>query len=265
MKLSFSTLGCPEWSLDEVIKNAVLYKMDGVELRGYGRQHISPEFSSREREEIKAKFEAKDLKIVCITGYTKFSMEDAKEREKNEKVLSLYLELCKDVGCKNVRTFIGRFPDNKNRNEVYDYIAYSINRVAHEKENSGVDILIELHDELCTGELVKPLLDRITAKNVGILWDVAHSWRAGEEPERTYAMVGNYIRHIHIKNEFRNKEGQIVHCLLGIGNVPIKKCRDLLMQNGYGGYYSLEWERAHHPEMPDLEVALADYCKVMVD
>ena len=33
MKLSFSTLGCPEWTLEQIAKTAGALKYDGVELR----------------------------------------------------------------------------------------------------------------------------------------------------------------------------------------------------------------------------------------
>jgi len=33
MKLSFTTLGCPDWSLEQIAKNARAFGFDGVELR----------------------------------------------------------------------------------------------------------------------------------------------------------------------------------------------------------------------------------------
>ena len=34
MKLSFSTLGCPAWSLDQIIRRAAEYGFDGIAFRG---------------------------------------------------------------------------------------------------------------------------------------------------------------------------------------------------------------------------------------
>ena len=34
MKLAFSTLGCPRWSLDKVIRAAGVYGFHGIEVRG---------------------------------------------------------------------------------------------------------------------------------------------------------------------------------------------------------------------------------------
>ena len=36
MKLSFSTLGCPAWTLDQIVKRAAQYRFDGIAFRGLG-------------------------------------------------------------------------------------------------------------------------------------------------------------------------------------------------------------------------------------
>lgn len=38
MKLSFSTLGCPDWSFDQIVENAHRMGYSAVELRGVGSQ-----------------------------------------------------------------------------------------------------------------------------------------------------------------------------------------------------------------------------------
>ena len=38
MKISFSTLGCPEWSFEQIIKSAREMGYEAVELRGVGNQ-----------------------------------------------------------------------------------------------------------------------------------------------------------------------------------------------------------------------------------
>ena len=37
-KLSFSTLGCPDWSFDEIVNFAVANNYNGIELRGIKRE-----------------------------------------------------------------------------------------------------------------------------------------------------------------------------------------------------------------------------------
>jgi len=34
MKLAFSTIGCPEWSWNEIMEAAIDMRIDGIEIRG---------------------------------------------------------------------------------------------------------------------------------------------------------------------------------------------------------------------------------------
>lgn len=44
---------------------------------------------------------------------------------------------------------------------------------------------------------------------------------------------------------------------------PLKEAIDALKTGGYAGYYSLEWEKMWHPEIPEPELAFADYPKAI--
>lgn len=260
MKICYSTLGCPDWNIKQIIDNAVKFDMDGVELRG--RHHVSPELPRNEKENIKEMFERSNLEIACISAYTRFSMENAQERHHNEKELMAYVRLAQDMGCRYVRTFIGKFPDLP-QEQVYDYVAQSLNRVAKAIDDTEVQVLIETHDFLCTAAMLEPLLRRMEHQNIAVLWDMAHSYRAGEALQTTFDIMGKTIRHVHLKDEYREENGQIIHCIPGEGIMPIQACVEILNTNGYKSYYSLEWERTWHPEMPPLEEALPVFSKIM--
>ena len=45
MKLSFSTVGCPDWSWGEIVAAASDLGYDGIELRGLGRELYTPGLS----------------------------------------------------------------------------------------------------------------------------------------------------------------------------------------------------------------------------
>lgn len=262
MKLCFSTLGCPDWNIGEIVNSAKKFNMSGVELRGHERQHISPEFSREERSQVKEIFMENSLEIACISAYTHFSMESLSERLKNEKILTDFVKLAKDLNCRYVRTFIGDIPC-MDANRAYDYIAQSLNRLGKEIDNTGITVLIENHDQLCTGELLKPLLDRINYKCIGILWDMANSFQAGEALEETYVFFKKHIKHVHIKDIYKDESGNMVHCIPGNGVMPIKEFTELLLQYEYEGYFSLEWEKTWYPEMPSIERALPAYYELM--
>ena len=70
-----------------------------------------------------------------------------------------------------------------------------------------------------------------------------------------------YIRHIHIKDY---SDTQNTLTLIGEGNVPIRQIVARLLQDGYDGYISLEWEKKWHPELPEIEPALDSFIKTVI-
>src|ERR1700730_11324766 len=68
--LSFSTLGCPDWTLEKILNFASDNGYDGIELRGLQRQldlSKCPEFSSNENiQGTLERFKEKKLKIVDL-------------------------------------------------------------------------------------------------------------------------------------------------------------------------------------------------------
>lgn len=260
MKLCFSTLGCPEWGMDEIIKSAMKFDMQGVELRGFQRQHISPGFSPKERSAVREMFRSNGLEIACICAYTRFSGSSGEERAKNENELLRYAELAEDVGCKFVRTFIGEFPALP-QEEVYRYITESLNHVTDKLQNSEVKILVENHDQLCTSALLQPLFDQCSDR-IGFLWDVEHSFSGSEAPQKTMETLGSRICHVHLRDLFIS-EGKVTHCMPGLGIIPLGQCVKLLTDSGYEGFFSLEWEKTWIPELPALDKVLPVYSRMM--
>ena len=72
MKLSFSTLGAPDWSMDEILKYAKQYGFDGVGFRGVkGQMDLTkiPEFLPENRKATLKRFRDAGIEIMMmLTG-----------------------------------------------------------------------------------------------------------------------------------------------------------------------------------------------------
>ncbi|TDO93911.1 sugar phosphate isomerase/epimerase [Halanaerobium saccharolyticum] len=263
MKLSFSTLSCPDWNIDKIINFALKNNFDGVELRGK-EPHISVNYNKQKRKEIKNKFKENNLEIPCITAYTRFGYQDYSLRQQNIKELKKMIDLASDIGAKYIRTF-GPDPDNSfNLEKIIEWIRESFIEIDDYASKKGVVVLLESHDELCKGKDLIKIFDNSDLKSCGILWDVAHSIRAGEGIEKTIKYLKNYIYHIHLKDWISipsKKEDYFV--LLGAGELNLLKLLSELNNINYNGYLSLEWEKKWHPEIEESEIAIEQYSKKM--
>jgi len=133
---------------------------------------------------------------------------------------------------------------------------------AHAKP-AGVTVLIESHGDFTHSSDLAAILTRVGSPQFALLWDAHHTFAAGkEQPADTYAKLGRWIRHTHLKDS-RPEGADRRYVLLGTGDVPVKEQVKVLVKAGYKGYYCLEWEKKWHPEIEEPEVAFPQYAKTM--
>ena len=134
-------------------------------------------------------------------------------------------------------------------------------------------MLIETHGDFADSQLMLELLVHVRHPRVGVLWDTHHPWRFHGEPvAETYARLKPWIRHTHWKDsvskttgtpsenaECRRSRGPVRlkpghrsadYVLFGTGEFPAAETLRLLVDGGYDGWYSLEWEKAWHRIWP---------------
>jgi len=113
--------------------------------------------------------------------------------------------------------------------------------------------------------MVARVLARVPSPHVGAVWDMLHTHRMGETPEQVCEAIGPRILNVHVKDARRvpDDEGW-QRVLLGEGAVPAREAIGVLRRGGYEGWLVVEWER-WHPELEDLDVALAHEVAVLRD
>jgi Sugar phosphate isomerases/epimerases len=254
MKLCFSTLGCPDWTLEQIAENGEKTGFQGVELRTCEDGHVNTGFSKEKRKQVRALFAAHQLKIVCISGYTKFCGDDAATLRQNGETLVLNAELARDLGAPYIRTFPGAdAPFSAAGTDALRYYADKVHAL-------GVTALMETHDAISTGAGLKKLLDTVNSPGLAALFDIHHPYRNGEMPEETLSQLGSAIRHVHIK------DADTAHklCHMGEGDLPVPHMLHLLKQSGYDGFLSFEWEKMWKPELDGPEIAFPKYITYML-
>jgi sugar phosphate isomerase/epimerase len=147
--------------------------------------------------------------------------------------------------------------------ETIARIAESLRRLGDYAGPKKVTVLLESHGDFTRSAELLEILQRADSPHVAILWDTHNSFVVGkEEPGVTVARLGKYIRHTHFKDSI-SQNGEDHYVLTKRGTVPIKQQVDLLIDIGYEGCFSYEWEKAWHPDIDEPEVAFPDYAKVM--
>lgn len=266
MRLAFSTLSCPAWTLEQILRAAVEYGYSGIELRGLGA-HIdlreAPDFAPDQRRAVRSRIADSGLEICCLGSSARFA--DPADRDRSRDELRSYIELAADLGCPLVRVFGGWVPERIDREDAARAVAEELNALAPFARRHGVGMVLETHDSFTTGKELAPILDRIEADVIGVVWDIYNAMERGEPPAETLRLLRPYVRHVHVKD---GREG--VYCPLGEGETPIAEMLRLLLSPAEGGdqiasslFVSVEWEKRWIADLAEPEVVLPQYAAVL--
>ena len=267
-KPCFSTLGCAGLSLAESARLGKAHGMSGIELRG-----IAGETDARKIPDLEAEHAAEsralldEVWIVPVVLGTSCKFHDPQKRRAalDEGVASA--KAAAGLGIPFIRVF-----GNDAKPDLATATRSVIEGIGELCAALGdVTVLLEVHGDFNRSETLMPVigaLDRGGVRNFGLIWDVAHSDRAyGREWQRFYNDIAPWVRHVHIKDHVRIAEGGGTRSfrltMPGDGEIPIHDIVSRLALDGYGGYFSLEWELMWHPELPPIEDALTRFVEIM--
>jgi sugar phosphate isomerase/epimerase len=289
LRISFSTLACPAWSWEKITMLAGAYEYDGVEIRmieGETDLLARREFSEIAIAAHLEMLEPFEIKVCGLSSSVRFDHLDRAQREEELAVGKLYIDLARRLGAGFVRVFGDVLPSEDEpaaRHEVLRNIAGGLDALGEYSElhAGAVDVLIETHGDFADSRLMLELLLHVRHPRVGVLWDTHHPWRFyGEPVSETYGRLKPWIRHTHWKDSVAQGKREISaemraaaararslmtghrtahYVLFGTGEFPAAETLKLLVNGGYEGWYSLEWEKAWHPDLDDPEVALPPF------
>ena len=263
MKLAFSTLGCPGWTLERAVESARDLGYEGIELRLIDDQVITPDLVAANRERIKRAFGQSGVELAALGSSARFSAGDRAERAPQEAATRELVRLARELGAPAIRVFGGPLPAGVSLASGVENVADSLNRLAPAAEDAGVALLLETHDDFSRAATVADVLSRVPSKAVGALWDTQPPHELGESVDRVWELIGARLMHLHVKDARPGSRPQWDLVLLGEGVVPVRDIVRSAARRGFSGYASVEWEKKWHPEIPEPEVAFPRYLRLL--
>ncbi len=263
MKLCFSTLGCPELGFRDMLSIAKDLGYDGVEMRGLLNVIEAPdmrEFSHENIEETLRVLKRMGLQIPILTTACYVSKEDI--WPETFDMAKRYIDLAARLGSRGIR-FLGDVAVGPTLPVDDALVVSHMQEICDYAEGTGVYALLETNGAYADSKRLKSLLGRIGRANVGVVWDINHPYQFfGESAEETFSNLGSYVKHVHLKDSKKTEQG-LAYQMMGYGELPIKKCVELLKGSGYDGYYSLEWVKRWNTSLEEPGVAFAVYMNYM--
>lgn len=278
MRLAFSTLPCEGWTVQKLISYCKQSGFKGVELREGEGSIVSLSKSKEELDRIAQMFCEEQIEVtdigssICVKGKSDEEIKNAMQQ------FEQVVQIANSFSVKGIRIFLGNFTiryDAPKEKLDYTRIIEFIKNACDYAAQYNTEVWIETHNEFATGKVLRKLLDDVNKENCKVIWDIIHPLEDGEEPEETLKLLGEQCAHIHIKDG-RPFDDPMMHdweyTFLGQGNIPIKNIVKLLLENGYSGYFSLEWESKWRKELkvPESEAeavlpAYAEYIREIIN
>lgn len=266
LRLSFSTLGCPAWSLRQIIDNAATMGFAAVDFRGV-QEHLdittSPDFTTHLAQTLRMLTDA-GVAVSGIATSARFAVIDADEKQRQFDEARRNLALAAELGAGVLRVYGGAVPEGYTVETIMPFVVENLRAIGDEAATFGVQLALETHDAWTDSTVFARLMREVDHPQVRVLWDLHHPYRShGEAPELTYANLGQYTISIHVKDSIETADGEHSYVFLGEGDVPVKTMLSMLVDGGYQGYAILEWEKRWIPSLPEPEVAFPQYVQQM--
>ncbi|MGJ8696370.1 MAG: sugar phosphate isomerase/epimerase family protein [Verrucomicrobiaceae bacterium] len=265
MKLSFTTLACPDWSLETIVQKAAESGFDGVDFRGTDKGldvTLQEQFRSGNAATRRL---IEDHGLVTSGISSSISLCDPTRFEENIEEAKRTIEVAIGLGAAQVRTF-GNGDPLVDRSERLAVAKRCMDGIFDLDGASEIDWLLELHDIWISSDDCNAMLDVVGRDRLGILWDIGHSTRIGSESFReTYAAMGDSIPCVHLKDAVYEPEHENAmkdgwrYVLPGRGELPIADAVRFLKEKEFDGWYVFEHEKRWHPSIEEPEEAIQAY------
>lgn len=262
MKMSFSTLACPDWTMPQIIKIAADAGYDGIELRfveGEDSLWKLAAFSGEQMAATKTALGEYGLSISCVDTSCRFHSPDAKERDRWMAEGQRMSDLAAELGAPAIRVFGDTVQPGASLESTRGWIAESVYQLAETTSSKGVEVWLETHGDFCAAAETAAILSESGSQQIGVVWDPVNSFISiDENPAEGAALLGTAVRHVHVKDFQRIGDG-FRYVLTGNGDFPLHDLKSALRQLRYDRFLSFEWEKKWHPELADPAIALPHF------
>lgn len=264
MSFSFSTNGFVRYSVIEAVERIATIGYDGVELLADTPHLYADTLSLSELKQLKTVIDSTGLKVTNINANTamgyygspfweplfepSLANPDAALRRWRLDYSKKCVDLANFMGAPCVSVTSGRAVPGVDPKKSLEYLRESLRQLAAYAGKRSVCIgieyepglLVERYEELMT------LLEEIGSPCLGANLDLGHSHVLGEDPKMVIAGLGSRIFHVHVE-DIRDRKHY--HLIPGTGDMDFAGILDILSDNGYNGFVTVElYTYPHQPE-----------------
>ena len=226
-----------------------------TDIDGKGDLELQKENARRYRAEA----ERVGIEINAYTIGANLYSDSREEMDAEVERLKGQVDVAKLLGARVMRHDVcytlSRTGNGRSFDRMLPFIADNARKVTGYAQTQGVRTCTENHGYIAQdSDRVERLFNAVAHDNYGLLVDVGNFICVDENPAAAVSRVAPYAFHVHVKDFILSAEptpacknmsrggnfwrGTVV----GEGDVPVKKCLQILKRAGYDEFVSLEYE-----------------------
>ncbi len=249
MKLAFSTVACPEWTLEQVAACAQKAGYQGVDLRtfGSGSTRFACDPALTDPLKIRQMLAPTGCEVACISTSIRYDAPITPPllghiiggTPAGVVETAWAVDLAARLEAPLVRVFAYQIPGSESRASAMARIVDRLELAVATARNTGVRLALENGGSFQTAAEVSELLDRVNSPLLGAAYSPALASLAGEDIKGGVNVLGDRLFSVKLKE---TRGG--VPCALGEGDSHARKIVDVLTTAGFTGWAIYEHDRA---------------------
>ena len=263
-KLSFTTMGTPDWDASREIRAASSYGYSGIDLRiSDFKGELSLSSSNREIQEIKTLLDSENIQLAGLLCYNTVGGKEEKSWEKMKYSILKHVEIALKLDSPSIRIFGGNPRGELPFSQYTKRLAETITSVL-DVTKGEIHLLIQNHRGSYTAEEAVNLIKMVNNPYFKLVFSPDHSVMMGENLHTIYKLVKPFTYQLYIADVVpvdRNEKGKYqnrdyIGILPGKGIVPIKEAYEAIGGEKFQGFVSFKWEKIWQENLEEPEVAL---------
>jgi len=246
MKVSISCYGghllVPEESLTvaRIIRKAAGLGFDGIDLGYYWGDDKKTEFA--EAKKIAADEGIEIANYIVGNNFGNAAAEGRQKLLEAVENVRRAIEEAAYFGCKTLRVFAGGYGDllwDEYSGQIVDALASCVETA----EKCKVVMAIEDHGGLCKNSREQKFyIEQVKSPWLGATCDIGNYWWSGSQlPEDAVSDIADCVAMVHVK-DLQIINNTLVPVPVGEGVIDFETCFRILVDAGYTGYLTLEYE-----------------------
>ena len=213
------------WDLDTIIRRCEETGFKAVELRTTHAHGVEPSLNTKERAQVRRRFEESGIERVSLGTTCEYHSADPGEVETQIEETMRFVELAADVGAAGIKVRPNGFQEDKgiSQADTLKQIGEALRRCGELAEDYPVSIWLEVHGEgtkLCPN--VKRIMEVADHPKVGVCWNSNDTDVVDGSIRNNFELLRPWIRSVHITELW--------------SGYPYRELFGLLRESGYGGY-----------------------------